>query len=520
MGSCPRTRWMTVSLAVLMLLTTVLPTVAGDGMPAYQIIDVNDPDNPDLFTSTFESRQLARVDMVNSTHERIRLFLSVYSLDPGKNLTIMVPLRTLPVDVTGEPMKESEFREDYLLDRIETEVIEQDPDEASSKLWEETSKALQTTFGSMLFTLPGEYSRQTFRLVQGDRLGEGKTDAGGVGDVIAEPELVQHYEFDGFSIDVFGVDSAGILDNYLADKGLVIPESNALDRYRDQYVAVIEAESKPPIEPELFDLCLMYAPNTTANLTAALREDPKRDAYEREDLYWDLQFDWEWETYHLDLDRSERNDLRDAFRELVDAVFGATDFEGEVLTVDLPLDDGKVFFPLGTSAGWPNQVGDIDVLFRVPEGKDLDIEGTEDAFHNGHHWYLFQMELANPGFDLESRVVDGDEDRRAEAARADWIYANSVLLGTLFALSALLVLWFGFAVILKRTYGSKARTVRDPVLWAMAGLSVLVSIPGALLVYLMVRPVPWDEVKERPALITPIAMYPAAIIMFVLAVIL
>ncbi|NIP36950.1 MAG: hypothetical protein GWN18_18425, partial [Thermoplasmata archaeon] len=72
---------MTVSLAVLMLLTTVLPTVAGDGMPAYQIIDVNDPDNPDLFTSTFESRQLARVDMVNSTHERIRLFLSVYSLD-------------------------------------------------------------------------------------------------------------------------------------------------------------------------------------------------------------------------------------------------------------------------------------------------------------------------------------------------------------------------------------------------------------------------------------------------------
>ncbi|NIP36473.1 MAG: hypothetical protein GWN18_16080, partial [Thermoplasmata archaeon] len=72
----------------------------------------------------------------NSTHERICLFLSVYSLDPGKNLTIMVPLRTLPVDVTGEPMKESEFREDYLLDRIETEVIEQDPDEASSKLWE------------------------------------------------------------------------------------------------------------------------------------------------------------------------------------------------------------------------------------------------------------------------------------------------------------------------------------------------------------------------------------------------
>ena len=165
-------------------------------------------------------------------------------------------------------------------------------------------------------------------------------------------------------------------------------------------------------------------------------------------------------------------------------------------------------------------MGDIDILFRVPEGKDLDIVATDDAFVGGHHWYLFQMELANPGFDLESPVLQGDEGRRTEAARADWIYSNSVLLGALFAIAVLLVLWFGFAAMLRRTYELEGRTVRDPVLWAMLLLSVLVSVPGALLIYLMLRPVKREEITQRLEVATPIAMYPAAAIMLILAVVL
>ena len=517
MGSTFLARIACASMAVLMLSLGVLPSAAGDGMPAYEIVDLNDPEHPDLFTSTFESRQLARVDLLNSTHQRIRLFLSVYSLDPGRNLTVMVPLRTLPVDVTGEPMKESQFRDRYLLDRVETEVVEQDPDQAWAKLWEETSTALQTAFGSMLLTLPGEYSRQTFRLSQSDGRHE-DSGLGGAKDVISEPEPVQHYEFDGFSIDVFGVDAAGVLDDYLVDRGLALPETDALDRYRGQYVAVIEAASKPPIDPELFQVAITYAPNATANLTMALQEDPKRDEYERSRLERRLDRDWEQETDRLE--NVPYWDLDDAFSQLVDAVFGSTDFEGEVLTVDLPLEEGSVFFPLGTSAGWPNQVGDIDILFRVPEDRDLDIDGAEDAYLGGHHYYLFQMELANPGFDLESRVTAGDEDRRAEASRADWTYGNSETLGALFALAVLLVLWFGLAAMLRRSYGIEGQTVRDPVLWAMLGLAFLVSIPGALLVYLMARPLRGGEVTGRLATITPLAMYPAAAIMLVLAVVL
>jgi hypothetical protein len=519
MGLSSLTKMVYASFIGFILATSVLPIVGGDGMPAYRIVDVNDPDHPDLFTSTFESRQLARIDLVNSTHERIRLFLSVYSLDPGKNLTIMVPMRTLPVDVTGEPMKESEFRKEFFLDRMEKEIIEQDPEQAQAKLWDETSSALQMVFGSMLLTLPGEYSRQSFRLVEDGGKGEDGGTMGG-GDVISKPVPVQQYQFDGFSIDVFGVDSAGILDDYLADKGLVIPQSDALDEYRGQYVAVVEAESKPPIDAEDYDLLRTEAPNTTELLIAQLRYNPRLNDGQMRALERSLENSMRDEVDVIDNDRDLWYKLESIIHKLVDAIFGSTDFEGEVLTVDLPLDDWEIFFPLGTSEGWPNVVGDIDVLFRVPEDKDLEIDRTEDAYFDGYHWYLFQMELANPGFDLESQIMEGDEARRTEAARADWTYANSQGLGYLFTLAILMVLWFGFAFLLRRTFEIEGRTVRNRILWGMMALSVLISIPGALLVYFMLNPVKGKEITKRLATITPIVMYPAVVVMFVLAVML
>jgi hypothetical protein len=165
-------------------------------------------------------------------------------------------------------------------------------------------------------------------------------------------------------------------------------------------------------------------------------------------------------------------------------------------------------------------VGDIDILFRVPEDTDLEIDKAEDAFFDGHHWYLFSMEQANPGFDLESIPSVGSEDRRTEASRAEWTYENSEALGLLIAALVLLVLWFGFSFLLRRTYEIEGLPVRDPLLWAMLGLGLLISIPGALLVYLMLRPVPRRELSQRLATLTPIAMYPAAVVMFVLGVVL
>jgi len=507
------------AVPLLFIIASAAPVLA-DGIPSYTLGQV-EPER--FYPSLFESRQLARVEVLNGTHERIDLFLSVYSLTPGDNLTIMVPLRTLPADVSGLPMKETEFRKDYLVDRAEREVVRQDPGEAWARLGGKTGRALQLAFGSMLLTMPGEYIRENVHLVSEGSGSMGKEAGGDDVAVITKPEPVQHYEFDGFSIDVFGVGAGPALADYLAQKGLAMPEQGRLERYDAQYVAVVEGETRPPINATEFDLLLRWAPNTTAHLAQELRDDPVRDRGEVAGLRWEMSYE-AGEEYTIahgeDYSRPLRNDIRYFMEDLVDAAFGSTDFAGEVLTVVLPLDGGKAFFPLGTSAGWPNEVGDIDVLFSVPKGKDLDIPGSRDAFIDGRHFYLFQMQSSNPDFDLESKVLAGSEDRAAEASRAGFLYDSAAGLGGAIAVVLVVLAWVAMALLARRRLGAEGRALRDPVTWLMLPLSLVVSLPGALLVYLMARPVPKGRLISMVRTATPLLMYPVSVAILVVGVLL
>jgi hypothetical protein len=489
--------------------------VLADGIPSYTLGQV-EPER--FYPSLFESRQLARVDVVNDTHERIDLFLSVYSLEPGDNLTIMVPLRTLPTDVSGQPMNESEFRKRYLIDRAEKEVVRQDPDEAWGRFREEAAHSVEFCFGSMLLTMPGEYIRENVHLVSDDDDGYGEKAGGGLPDIDIKPEPVQHYEFDGFSIDVFGVAAGPALADYLAEKGLVMPTEGDLGRYDADYIAVVEGETRPPINATEFALLQRNAPNATLALAKALRTDPTRSLGEIRHLKSDYAHRASREYIHQSHGSYSDplySNLSRYMEDLVEAVFGSADFAGEALTVVLPLDDGRAFFPLGTSAGWPNVVGDIDVLFRVPEGKDIRLQSSTDAFFSGGHFYLFQMHQANPAFDLESDVRDGSPDRVKEAARAGFLYDNSGVLGACLALVLLLLLWSALALMAKRSLGTKGRFLGDPVSWLVLGLSIVVSIPGALLIYLMARPVTGKELTSYPATSALLLIYPMSALMLI-----
>jgi len=512
-------------LALLIALLFAVPAapVAADGMPS---ITLGEEEAAKVFGSLFESRQLARVDLVNSTHERITLFLSVYSLDPGNNLTLMVPLRTLPALVTGRPVKESEFRDEQLLDRTEAEVVRQDPDEAWADMRDETSGALQGVFGSMLFTLPGEYIREKLHLVSDDYLGY-KEDAGGERWAVGfDDEPVQHYEFDGFSVDVFGVDAGPRLADYLLEKGLVLPSQGDLERYNTHYLAVVEGATEPPIDPDDFALLQRWVPNTTADLASELREDPVKTGAEVENYKYDLGYEQLRAELEVTYPQSSEDwytlmySLRSIAEDLIDALFGKTDFAGEALTIELPLDSSKLFFPLGTSVGWPNPVGDIDVLFSVPENRDLELPMTSDAYFDGSHWYLFQMSSANPAFDLESPLRAGSESARKEAARASFLTDNAgALAGLLVALIAIAA-WFASVLLIKWRWGLKGRTVRDPRLWLMLGAAIVLSVPGAVLAYLLVRPLPLKELNGRVLPLAQLAMVAPACVLLLVGVLL
>jgi hypothetical protein len=224
--------------------------------------------------------------------------------------------------------------------------------------------------------------------------------------------------------------------------------------------------------------------------------------------------DYIWERYL----RHNRGSTTDYMFQLVDAVYADMDFSGEVLTIDLPLDSGRVFFPLGTSAGWPNKVGDITVLFRVPEGKALSIPGTQDVYFSGSHWYLFEMEDANPGFDLDSTLTASSSEQRDVRMRAAFLTDNAWLIAALLVGAITVVVWLVAVLAADRATGRRRGVLRSPVTWLMLGAALLLSVPGALLVYLMARPVPLDELRRNRVVLASATAFPVVAALFAVGV--
>ncbi|MCK5561618.1 MAG: hypothetical protein KAJ51_13530 [Thermoplasmata archaeon] len=505
-------------ISVLIFFQT-LPLAAGDGMPAIQYGEQGG-DPQAVFSSIFESRQLATVELIDESHERISLFLSVYSLDPGANLTILVPLRTLPSDVTGKPLKETEFRDEYKITRAEREIIRQDMGEAMDKFGTETTDYFQYAFGSCIWTFLGEYTRQEIHRIEYDNYyGDEKGDSGTLGGEYGEPEPVQHYEFDGFSIDVFNVSSGPVLTDYLEDKGLILPESDVFQRYNNQYVAVIESATKPPISETEFQYLQKYVPNSTSHLIEELKTEPARSARQIRYLKWDLHDHIRNEFREESVTEVNRYELQDYMDNLVDAVFTKADFEGEVLEIELPLDNGKMFFPLGTSGGWPNTIGDIDILFKVPENKALDIPHSKDAYFEDAHWHLFQVENSNPDYDLESTLKSSDSSAKSEMERAAFISDNFKELAFVIILIIFLLSWFGVAYSLKIIHKKKnERVLRNPKLWLFLILAFALSVPGAILLYLIIKPIPLKKLTHDLLMVTLLVFYPVSALLFTLGV--
>jgi len=519
---------LTVMVAILVLAS--LPPVTGDGCPTISYGKYEE-DPEGAFSSIFESRQLAQVELKDATHQRISLFLSVYSLDPGTNLTILVPLRTIPDSVSGEPIREDQFRENFSIAKAEKEIIRQDPDRADKNLEKGVKEKMQMIGGSMIWSYPAEYTRQNVRRQSSSGGYKGDEDAtgGSSGEYGKdEPQPIQKFEFDGFSIEVYSVTSGPTLKEHLENKGLVLPNSTVFSAYYDDYVAIIESGAKSPIDDKKFLYIKEYCPDTLDYVIERNRDNPNLEGWARDELMWEIEDKIEQEYEETVFEKEMENisyspevsssDIRRAMGDLVDAIFGETNYDGEVVYMDLPLDNGKMYFPLGTSGGWPNAVGEIDIIFKVPENKGLTIQDSKDVFFNGHHWYLFHMENANPAFDLESRVSAVEDGRQDELERAAFINDNYEVLGLIINSVAVMVIYFALAVGLKVVRRKKEKVFTNPGIWICLGLSLFISVPGALLVYFVFKPMPLKEIKNNLVPVVLLVLYPISIAFFIMGV--
>ena len=498
---------------MLFMLLLAAPPAAADGMPMYAEAEFEGGDPEEAFKSIFESRQLAEVELLNDSHERINLFLSVYSLDPGTNLSVAVPLRTVPAYISGTPVGERDFRERFFIEEAEDEVVRQDTGDAWGRVADGARDAVTFAFGSLVCSMPGEYLREN---VHADVEGTPSLWWGGGmlsgGDEGYDPDLLQHYEFDGFTVDVRRVGAGPTLDEYLAGGGMRTTSAMPVGAYGDQYLAVIESRTRPPIEEDEFEAVRAYDPDIVSYIQERASKNPDLDEDGIEALKEHIFEDGDMGVYRAN------HTVQRAVAKLVEAVYGRVDFAGEALAIDLPLDGGKVFFPLGTSVGWPNEVGDIDVLFRVPEDRDLEVRGARDAFFNGSHWYLFEMEGANPDYDLDSPVTTASEGNRKDRQFAAALTDNAGALGALVAVGVLMALWAVAVVVAGRARGAKGPGLRRPHVWLLLVAAVLLSLPGAVLAYLVWRPMALDALRRHRPSVAAVAMFPMAVAAFAVGV--
>ncbi|MCK4613421.1 MAG: hypothetical protein KAU14_01350 [Thermoplasmata archaeon] len=490
----PRINTLLFVTVLLLGLSILSPLTAGDGMGFYPKKKMDD----EAYTATWEVRQLAGVEYLNGTHEKLSLFLTVTSFQPGENITIAVPFRTLPLSMSGEALSEKDFKDRYRMGEIGKAAKMQDMEEVKAKFADDFETTFMWGVTSALGGVPAaalyEYHHHTYSDDAYTSGGKGITEEGGfAGGGSGPPKAVQHYEFEGGSIDVYDAKTSGMTAQELVEVlNLSLPEGllEVFDAYSEHYVALINATSMPPIAEERFDLLKEYAPETLSELVDNITANPILENRTVWDVYYHFDDNLDEELHNNNLTKNNYTlgrELRDVLKDLVFAAYGQASFEGYRIDAVLPLDEGKMYFPLGTSAGWENPIHEIRVVFSLPPDRSLDSsEEGHNAYIDGRHYYLFSYDNANPDFDIEGTVHPSDGED--EALRNQWLCEHSFYFALLISSALLFLIWFVGAFILARVLELKMtpRDILKPKFIALFPLTVLFSIwmaLGLVLVY-------------------------------------
>ena len=296
-----------------------------------------------------------------------------------------------------------------------------------------------------------------------------------------EVEKIAHYDFEGVSISVYSVSANATLDDFLSvvDMG-TLPDitREVVEEYREQYVAVIESIPSPPIDPEDYTWLLENAPNTTAKLIDEVRKTNKMGIngirWRAGDYAWEAfcefvdgggnasewfveewgynpgnytiqewyrdKYRWRWMWYGTPLDLSK------TMEDLLHAIYGFTDFKGNILSVTTSLNEGMMYFPLGTSKGWENPIQDTRVIYVAEDEVSLKVTPRPkyDAFVNRKHYYVLEFMDDNPDSDTTSKISKTSRFSKFSSSFWTFIYNNTAWLAITISVLFQIILWFLF----------------------------------------------------------------------------
>lgn len=415
------------SMRHLLIFATVtmffIPMAAvGDGIPVYYKVET------DEYHYTWETRQLAVVEYNGKTQE-LHLFLSVISLKPETNLSIVIPLKTLPTSVSAVQMKEFEFNDKYNIDKVEGKSKRQRWSSAMSKLRDDFKKSSRFVAFSALTSTVG--ALMDLKIISAES--SVSRHKGEVGAQFAyeggEPQPIQHYDFPGMTMDVYDINSNMTLKEYLEqfDDYISSAARGIIDDYSSDYVAILNARPRLPINDSEFEILRKYSPNTLMNFINYTQKNRKYSGIER--IAYQYSHDATEEANEKELeDNTTLKDIHDAMYELVMTTYGKGEFEGHDLTIISPLYNENVYFPLGTGKSWENPIWETSVLFVFPENKKASFndDARYECVMDGKHYYLFKYEGNNPSEDLLSKKIsEFEHSERKNLENAELIYTHS-----------------------------------------------------------------------------------------------
>jgi hypothetical protein len=377
--------------------------------------------SPKIYTYDFhaikEKQQYAVVEVLSNYFEKINLFLSFSSLDfKPKNVTLVIPLKSIPKNVDANKLSSKEFLEKYKFNEIEKQIERQ----SLSKFIEDsssiTSEYLKNYLISSLLT-PLYFAAPERRnyFIQG-----AMPEA--VGRALPEGvEYIKKFEFEGGSMEIYKVESGATLGEFVKQyKDLEMPENlkEAVDNYKTYYIALLNLEVLPIEE---YDILEKSIPNTLEELVNYIKANP------------DLTFNCTEYRYRYPYKCDEREIIREKFSDFIDKAkiearnksipigppqpqnIGNTiiDFilsaysnstKGTEVSVELPIKN-EIYYPLGTGAAWQNPIEDIRVLVKMDENLEASFENMqEEVLYNGKRYYLWNFKNWNPDYDIVGKI--------------------------------------------------------------------------------------------------------------------
>jgi hypothetical protein len=507
-----RRREMVIAMVILFTASALLSSTAdhasGDGMAIYRETYSNADPERNPYKATFEARQLASVTLLNDSYQRIDLFLSIYSLRPGNNLTVMVPIRERPVDVTSNASTDASFLERIGYDDVVKESKKQDLSYSSDRLSRRMANGFGLTAASTVGTAlsaGGLHLARTYKAVHHSHAGYwGDAHAMGEGDgdnYKKEVSEIERYEFEGTSVRVLSVSANATIEDFVAavpDMDLPHMTREVVEEYKGHYALVIDSVTSPPIDNEEYGMLMEIIPGTMYRIIKDVNTRPTLSqngidkwVYEYtsrglEELArsgldivntskkygFSLPHDWEYQMqsfkdvyhpynqYYYHYEWMPFN-LSRILKDLLNSIYGYTEFSGNILSITSKLNDGRMFFPLGTSKGWENPVGRTVVAFKVDDGKrlKLDPDPMYEAFIGGDRIYITEIGNGNPGYDITAEVEEANFLDRPSSVLSTVLYKYVDWIAFILIIIANIVIFLFLLNLFSRVTGDRGLNV-------------------------------------------------------------